>query len=318
MNTVVLSTVINFCTNDFRFLRACIEGAHPFSHSILVNVCDHYFDGTEENYALLEHAYRSFPECVFIEYPFDPVHSYRRFTPHFPEHLNWRHEWHNTGRWIAFHFLPQECNFILFLDVDEVVDGTRFRQWLNQNAIMPYSALRLAAYWYFREARYRADCCDDISLLVNKKALHPDHLWSTDERMGIYIGLQGKKGNGVLGLDHAPLVDHYSWVRTKEELRKKFLSWSHHWERSWEELLEAEYAGPFQGKDFIRGYTYHEVEPLFDPLVVEIPDVHPISLQQHVKNLSIFPNVIRVDRETMQRKELLELVKQDYSLNVYG
>lgn len=317
MKIVKLTTVINFCTNDFRLLRACVEGVRPFSHKILINVCDHFFDGTKENYALLEHAFRLCPDCLFIEYPFDPHQSYRRFTPYFPDHPYWRPEWHNTGRWVSYHFVPQESDYILFLDVDEIVDGQRFMQWLSTIDITPYSALRLAAHWYFREARYRAESCDDISLLVEKKAVHPDHLWSTDERMGIFDAVQGQKGRGVKGLDSAPLVDHYSWVRTKQELQKKFTSWSHYWERPWLDLLEAEYAGPFQGKDFIRRYTYNEITPRFDPLAVEIPDLPAISLQQHVENLSAFPHVIRVDRESMQKRELLDLIANDRPLNVY-
>lgn len=307
MSNLHITSVINFCTNEFRFLSKCIEGVRPFSDTILINTCDHYFDGTEENYALLEHAFRLFPDCQFIEYAFDPNNSYRRFTPYFPEHPHWRHEWHNTGRWISYYFLPSACDFILFLDADEIVDAQRFAEWLNACEIMAHSAFRLSAHWYFRKACYRALNADAITLFVKRDALHTDHLWNSDERMGIYLSISGKKANDVLGCDGKPLVDHYSWVRTYEELVKKFTSWGHFWERPWIDLLEAEYAQSFQGKDFIRGYTYETIVPHFDPLDVKIPNLSSISFTDHIKNVSSMHHVTRVDRQQMQRKELLEL-----------
>ena len=135
MKTVAITAVISFCTNDYRLLKACIEQALLFSDHIIIAVCDHFFDGTQENYALLEHVYGLFPKCQFIEFAFDAKESYHRFTPYYPEHYNWRHAWHNTSRWVAFHFLPCECEFIFFLDTDEIVDGSRFLQWVKETDV---------------------------------------------------------------------------------------------------------------------------------------------------------------------------------------
>ena len=302
------TSVINFCTYDFRLLQACIAGVRPVSSTILITVCDHYFDGTQENYALLEHAFRLFPDCSFIEYAFDPEQSYRQFTPYFPEHYQWRHEWHNTGRWIAYYFLPKECDWIFFVDADEIVDGVRFAQWLEHNDVRAYSAVRFAANWYFREAQFRATSYDDASLLVNKRVLSPLDLWNSDERAGILENVVGQKLKGAKGMDLNPLIDHYSWVRSKEELFKKFTAWGHHWERDWKNLIETEFSAPFKGTDFIRGYSYRHVEPRFDPLSVEIPELPHVSLEQHIINIASFSNVARVDRKQMKRKEMMEFL----------
>lgn len=308
MESLKITSVINFCTYDFRLLQACVEGVRAFSSRIIITVCDHYFDGTQENYALLEHAFRLFPDCAFIEYAFDPDQSYRQFTPYFPEHHQWRHEWHNTGRWIAYYFLPKECDYIFFIDADEIVDGVRFIQWLEHHDVSVYSAIRFAAYWYFREARYRSTSHDDASLLVNKHALSPLDLWNSDERAGILEKISGQKLKGAKGIDQNPVIDHYSWVRTKKELLKKFTAWGHHWERDWGNLLEAAFSVPFNGTDFIRGYSYHPVEPRFDPLSVEIPEPQHVSLEQHIKNIPSFSNVTRVDRKQMQQKEMRDFL----------
>lgn len=305
MNIAAITTVISFCTNDYRLLKACVEQAHRFSNHIIITVCDHFFDGTLENYALLEHVYHLFPECQFIEYAFDSQESYHRFTPYYPEHHNWRHVWHNTGRWISYYFLPQECAFICFLDSDEIIDGDRFLKWIEENGIASYSALSFSSYWYFREAKYQATKMDDTGVLINRKALLPDYLWHVDERSGILMRIGGKGLCQVKGKDQKPLMHHYSWVRTKEELHKKFSTWGHYWERPWDELLEKEFSAPFLGKDFTRGYVYRTVQAYFDPLTVEIPEIAHISLEQHLKNMQNFPNVIKVDRNEMLKREIL-------------
>lgn len=285
-------------------IAACISEAKSFSH-VIIPVCDHFFDGTEENYPLLERVFAAHPDCHFIEYSFDAKQGYNQFSPYFPEHPYWRHEWHNTTRWIGYLFTPNSSKYILFLDCDEIVDGARFKEWLERADISSYTALRLSMYWYFREACYRATRCDALALLALKSALKPEHLWGPDERMGTFIALPGNKINDVRGLDGTPLFDHYSWVRTREELAKKFTTWSHYWERPWLELLEKEYAGAFAGTDFVRHYSYEKVSPRFDPLAIPVPTLTPISLEQHKKNLETFPNVTCVDRRAMHKREIL-------------
>jgi hypothetical protein len=103
-------------------------------------------------------------------------------------------------------------------------------------------------------------------------------------------------------------VHHYSWVRTKEELCKKFSSWSHHWERPWLNLVEVEYKDSFKERDFIRGYTYREVEPYFDPLLESLPSISSDDLSAHRSNVQQLPNVVLVDRKQMQHTELMHYV----------
>ncbi len=299
MKPAAITAVISFCTNDFRFIKACIEGVRPIASHIVIPVCDHFFDGTEENYALLEHVYRSFPDCQFIEYAFDPEVSYRFFSPLYPDHPNWRHEWHNTSRWIAYHFLPS-CDYVLFLDCDEIIDHEPFTAWWNQVDARAYAAISCASHWHFREAKYEAQTKAPLCMLFNRQAIKEGILWDEAERAGIFMRVQGDKLESVQS-DH-PFVRHYSWVRTQEELKKKFRSWGHHWERPWSELVSKEFSHTFSGVDFIRRYHYETVEPSFDPLTVPIPTHSPVSLAEH--RLRQFPNLLRVDRKIMRRKEV--------------
>lgn len=296
-----ITAVISFCSNDWRFLRRCIEGVSPACQKIIVTVCDHFFDGTEENYALLHEAFRQFPQCTFLEFCFHPSQTYRPFSPLFPEHIHWRHEWHNTGRWLAYLYAAKETDYFLFLDCDEIVDASAFSEWLPQHS---FDACRFAAYWHFREAKFEALAQDDVGLLVKTQSVHSEFFWSEHERSGIFHQIEGEKKLDVKGLDGRPMMRHYSGVRTKDELQKKLSAWGHHWERDWLQLLEEEYSRPFNGSDFVRRYQYQEVAADFDPLAVVVPVSTRLALEQHLEALPDFRNVMRVTREEAFRMDL--------------
>ncbi len=299
-----ISAVISFCSNDWRFLKHCIAGVSAFCEQVIVTVCDHFFDGSRENYGLLEEAFRSFPNCTFLEFNFDARQSYRPFSPLYPEHPHWRHEWHNTGRWLSYFYSFPDTEFLFFLDCDEIVDCRRFKDWLKKADLKDHSVYRFAGFWHFREAKFEASTCDDLSLLVKKAVIDPKFLWDEDERMGLFQCLSGKKVLGVRGYDGIPMIRHYSGVRTEKELIKKFSSWGHYWERDWKSLIQEEFSRPFNGQDFIRHYRYRETESVFDPLLETVPQISDASYEQHLNSLHRFPNVVMVSREEAFKRQL--------------
>ena len=277
----MLATVINFSSNEAPFLRSCLEEALCFSHQILVCVCDHFFDGTPEDLSLLRGVYQSHPNIQFIQYPFSKENFYGRHSAYF---------WHNISRMIGAHFLQREITNVLFLDVDEIVEGKRFANWLKTFPLSDYTALRLACYWYFRESRYRAKQIEDTPVLISKAALHYEALMHAEERAGMFHLAEGNKLRFVE--KEKPLIHHYSWVRSKEGLFRKVRSWGHRSEHNWEELIEKEFAGPFSGRDFVHGYSFEEVEPHLklhkydsaeefpkNVTILTTRDVHKIDLQ---------------------------------------
>ena len=60
-----ITTVLMYCSNDFRWIEKCVEQASKISNEIIIPVCDHYFDGTSENRELLNKAYE-----ILAKYPF--------------------------------------------------------------------------------------------------------------------------------------------------------------------------------------------------------------------------------------------------------
>ncbi|NGX37053.1 MAG: hypothetical protein K1000chlam2_00203 [Chlamydiae bacterium] len=251
-----LASVINFCTHDLRFLDKCIRSVASFSDQIVIPVCDHFYNGKPEDLSLLQRLYHKYPDIDFIEFAYSEEEVYGTPSKWIPQSPGWAQHWHNSARLIGTYFLHADIDYVLFLDVDEI-----FAANLRQVPFTDYASLRFATYWYFKTARQCATVYPDGPLLIRRDLLTTELLLNEDERMGMFFKIEGKKEREYV-LDGKPLVHHYSWVRTKEEMLQKVRSWGHHWERDWEALMETE-------GDFVRGYEYKEVEPYWDPLQEE-------------------------------------------------
>ena len=131
-----IGTVINYCSLDYRFIRYCVRAAAPFSHRIVVPHADHLYDGTPEDMALISRARKESPEAEFV--PFAYHHS-------ITEMLRSRF-WHNFARWVGVSHLPDDCDWVLFLDADEIVETDRFAAYLLEGGFQKYDYLYFANY----------------------------------------------------------------------------------------------------------------------------------------------------------------------------
>ncbi len=278
MKKYPVGTVVNFCSNESRFIRPCLEQALLFSNQVVVVLANHFFDGTPENRDLLEQIYAAFPNCQFVEYPFVPGSIPKRIFQNVrPDAF-----WHCLSRLIGASVLHDSIESVLFLDADEVIDGARFAEWLDCSGYECHTALKLANYWYFRESIYRADHFEDSVVLAQRKALSSDLLLHNHERDAIYELLPGPKRRMVMGTDGIPMVHHFSWVRTQQEMLNKVRRWGHKNDRDWEALVLREFEGPFQGTDFVHGYRFDTVE---SPFPTDAPVFEPRG-EGHVLRLS--------------------------------
>lgn len=275
-----ISTVINFCSSDYPFLRPCIESVRPFSSQILVPICDHFFDGKKEMRETLNAIYSENLDVQFLEFPFDK--SKKIYGASY---------WHNFARLIASYFVV--ADYVLFIDTDEIADTSGVSKWLNTFPYQDYAMLRLLNYWYFRQSTIRATNWEDTPLLVNKNVLNGQLLMNERERAGMYDCNTNKKIRRVAGLDDKPLFHHYSWVRTKEQMVRKTTSWGHNKDRDWAYLIEEEFSRPFNGTDFVHGYEFEEVEPFVNIDLDQKPKLCS-SYFSHVRKLS-FQQTNKID-----------------------
>ncbi len=290
-----ISSVISYCTNDYRYLAKCIEEVKKFSSQVVVVTCDHFFSGEPEDEKLLLQTYAEFPEIEFIEFAHIKDHLYSKYINRSPDDRDWFDFWHSTTRYIPFFFVKNSCDYILFLDSDEIVEGDLFLEWLNTEEYRTYDALRWLQYYYFREPVFVASDFQIGGLMAKKGSLTPSILLNTDDRCGIFHSVEGEKREGV-SYKGRPMIHHYSWVKTKEECLLKARNWGHAWEKDWKSLIEEEFSRDFLGKDF-EGRKYEKIpEAYFNPLEVKIDR----SEQQQ----KLFPNVRKVDEKEIQKRHL--------------
>ncbi len=275
-----IAVIINYCTNDYRFLRFCVDHVSPFAKQIIVPVCDHFFDGTKENRFLLDCSYAE-NLCSFVEYPYDSQDAYgvyrsiKRSSPH------WVYFWHSTSRYIGSLFLRDDIEYVLFLDVDEICDTKRFLQWLDTQLYRQFEAIKFDGYFYFREPCFAATSYQGSMAMFSKAAILGERLLVKEERLGVFLECSGNKIAHVRGEDDLPLFHHYSWVRPFDELLNKVKRWGHHLDKNWHALLHKEFAAPFRGFDLLYGLDYTTVPSFCNPLSVCFPE-HVDKKDAHV------------------------------------
>ena len=262
----MLTTMINFCSNDARFISYVIESAAPFSDEVIVPVCDHFYDGEPENRVVLDEIYARHPNVRFVEFAYDTRYAF----------LGARY-WTNMARQVGIAALRDDCEWGVFLDSDEVVDTDTFSQWLDSGVRDRCVSMRPVNYWYFREDRYQATTFEASALVVRRDQITHQGIFSTGERHGLHEFAKGKKDEWALSADGRPMIHHYSWVRSQEEMLKKVRSWGHNLDKDWEALVRDEFSRPFDGKDFVHGYSYREVSGLPDKTWVTPERLVPVE-----------------------------------------
>lgn len=233
------------------FIRENIRQCLYFSKEIFVIASSHFFDGTPEDetkiQALMEFC-KQYPNVHLIRFKWEEGQ-----TPRY---------WHNYARWIGI----QQCNteYIMFMDSDEIIEGELARESFGyEDFYKEYDEYVFSCYWYFREPIFRAKSLEQCHKLIRASALTKDLVFSEHERGA--VGLSNRyRSMFKVQYNGRPIVHHFSWVRTKEQMLKKTASWGHKDDKNWKELIEEEFSRPFNGTDFVWGYEYDIIQPPFE------------------------------------------------------
>lgn len=287
-----IATIINYCSNDYPFLKDCLDQAKKFSEKIIVVSADHLFNGQKENVEEMKKYFSNFAFATFIIYPFIPEKIPKRIQ----RKVKKNSMWHSISRMTGTFFLEKDIDYVLFLDIDEIVDGERFKQWLNEKNFLKYTALRPANYWYFRSVSSQAVIWEDTAVLARKKNIKRKALLDSSERDAIFNSAAGNKIRNVLGADNLPMIHHYSWVKTKEQMLTKVKTWGHKNDKNWNELIEKEFQKEESLKDFVHGYDLIKVNPFANINIMQTPAIG--------ENKSIYPNNII----SISEKALLNII----------
>ena len=246
-----LATVISYYSNDERFIRKCITNALAVSDQVIIPVSTHFYDGTPEDLDSVKKLVSEFPEVEFILFEWSPG-KHPRY-------------WNNMSRIIGHSNLSEDIEWVLFLDADEILDIELFNEFKSTPDATMYDSQKLACYWYFREPIFRADAIEDSPVLVRKELVRIDPNNPYIEREQMHEAIQGVTKKRTVMQNNTPMLHHFSWVRTKEQMLQKVSAWSHTSDRGdWADLVEEEFSRPFNGKSFVNNYTFTEVENIFE------------------------------------------------------
>jgi len=237
----MISVVINYCNNDFQFIEENIMQAKKISNDVTIVFCEKSLDGQDEDKVVLANMLKiaRVNDCFVDKILFCPNE-----TPRYH---------HNLMRRIGA--ASCICDYVLFLDADEIIDGEKMQQYLESEHHKNFHVIAFECYWYFRERKYRADQTEQAAVLCKIDICTPDYIFSEAERWEFlnrhHLKVsQHTKHNGEI------LVHHYSWVRTKEQMLNKVRSWGHKNDRDWVAEVEQEFSHDFNGTDFVHHYTY--------------------------------------------------------------
>ncbi len=250
----MISTILLYSTNEFRFLEANLKQLSKISDEIIITICSHFFSGEPENEELLEKSFdiiSKYNKCIVKIFEWEFFNSNPRY-------------YHNLSRKLGTEIAKNE--WLFFVDADEIPDDN-FKDWF-ETVKNTNNAYVLTCAWYFRDPIYKAKTYESNGLLIRSKDCNWD-VESDLEREQLYQKLwdEGRIWHGDInpffGLDGKVLLHHYSWVRSKQEMLKKVKNWSHKNDKNWEELVEEEFSRNFNGTDFVHNYEYERVENKF-------------------------------------------------------
>jgi len=251
----MISTILQYNTNDIKFLEINLSQCNKFSDEIIITICDHFYNGEKENDDLLCESIsiiNKFNKCKILNVQYEGFKE----SPAY---------YHNLGRKNGRDLAKND--WILFLDSDEIVDDN-FSEWFEHNKYKNL-CFNFTCNWYFRKPIYKSTQTESAGVLIRKKDCQNWDLNSALETKQFYQKLWDESRlchgdlNPVLGLDGKVLVHHYSWVRSKEEMIKKVKNWGHKYDKDWESLIEEEFSRNFNGTDFVHNYKYERVENKF-------------------------------------------------------
>lgn len=246
----MIEAVVLYSSNDSRFAKACIQSLLDVNIRTHVITYTHMWNGTLEDTGKLQSPLTQFTKNkLFNQYCIDWTEGQ---SPWY---------WEGLGRYLGTQEVLDSSEYIMYIDIDEILDAEKFKVWIDSKEFKKYDALKLATYWYWREPMYRAQQLEDSVVLLKTNIAKQLPLRSGGRE--IYFDSTSNSVRYTGGED--PMIHHYSWVRTKEEMLNKVSNWGHAEDRKdWKSLVEEEFSRPFNGTDFLHKYQYVEVTNKFN------------------------------------------------------
>lgn len=235
-----ITTIINYCTYNQKFINHCIDSLRNVSDKVIVTYTTHFYDGTPENYDLINETKKLHTDVEFLEIKYDSMMSDEKWCKH--------------TRIVAMTHVDVDTDYLFLADSDEILIVDRFLKFLTSDRFVYGKDYRLLSYWYFRDVKYQSKQHETSLYFLNFSTVKKTETKGLDRN-----SLVGSP-TIVASYDSNPLAHHFSWVLTKENMIKKVSTWGHKNDRNWLQLVEKEFSREFNGTDFVHGYQYNILE----------------------------------------------------------
>jgi hypothetical protein len=243
-----IEAVVLFSSNDKRFFKPCISNLLEAGIDVRVVTYSHMWGGSEEDQEVLL-------ECNKLFNTNPNYHQYKiEWTP---GESPWY--WEGLGRYLATQEVSDDSEYILYIDIDEIVEIPLMKEWLIKEDYKKYDSIKLPNYWYWREPIHQSKQ-NEYSTVMLRTSLAKQLGPCTQGRECYFHPF----GNKILYPLEIPFIHHYSWVRTKEEMLNKVKNWGHSSDTDWIPKVEEEFSRPFNGTDFLGRYEYINVDNIFN------------------------------------------------------
>ena len=256
----MVGIIISYCSLESIFIEPLIKECLKFSENIVVSYANCLYDGTPEDETSISALKRKFPAVKFVKYKVTKGERKKGVVNRPTSFL------HNEARWTAMRAL-QPCSWVFVIDSDEIPEGYRVGKWLKQVKLDDNCCYKLGCYYYFRSATLRARQTEDSILLMHAKYLTEDNIYHDDERDGLIRNSRCRLIRDVRGDDGLPMWHHFSHVRTREGLLKKYMCWGHRDDMfqkvDVKKIVDLIYSDDGLVHDVVHGYTYDVVEDTF-------------------------------------------------------
>lgn len=252
------SVIINYCSNEKYFIDAMLTECLKFSTDVVVSYGSHLYDGTPEDTDHINSLVIKYPSVRFVCYTVDKAENLylKKGVVHRPTAY-----WHNLARWTGAQALQQK-EWVFILDSDEIPEGDKVRQWLNQVVLDKRYCYKLMNYWYFKYPTNQAITYEDSILLIHYEFLTENNIFGDWERDHLISASGCRLMRHLLGLDSTPMFHHFSFVRSKSGLQHKLKHWAHNSDAfknvNVDQMIEYIYHND-EVNDIVHNYKYNKV-----------------------------------------------------------
>jgi len=241
-----IGAVILYTTNDDYYLKLCVNNLLESGiKTIAIVSYTHMWNGTPENQELIQQVidtYKNDSRINFVQLKWQGAKD-----PFYYE---------NLGREVGSVLVEPACEYILYVDVDEIVEPVKFKSWLSSFNYRKYKGIYLKQHVYFKEAIYRvASSPQTIPVLFKSSCVYEKRKGNArrrymnyDSKLSRWLTKAGLHPRYHIQDDGSCFIHHYAWVRTKEQLVKKTENWGHRddrvdWKKKINDLFETDDMG---------------------------------------------------------------------------